>query len=182
MAERLKAVVLKTTDPKGSGGSNPSPSARSGGPKGRRPIEVLATGRLDAGLSAPLPDRPALRAGNRESLRDSRFELSSCERGASPPFTLSPRSRGLEPPPGERDRHPAGVVARRPRTVQLNPLSRDRAEVRRTRSFAGAPVAVPRRVQCVVPLLSLIPRRLVGPAVAVTPRVQPAARRALQFG
>ena len=27
MAERLKAVVLKTTDPKGSGGSNPSPSA-----------------------------------------------------------------------------------------------------------------------------------------------------------
>jgi len=44
----------------------------------------LATGRLDAGLSAPLPDRPALRAGNRKSLRDSRFELSSCERGASP--------------------------------------------------------------------------------------------------
>ena len=42
MAERLKAVVLKTTDPQGSGGSNPSPSARSGGPP---------TGPLFAGAS-----------------------------------------------------------------------------------------------------------------------------------
>ncbi len=39
MAERPKAVVLKTTDPKGSGGSNPSPSARhkvERWPSGRR--------------------------------------------------------------------------------------------------------------------------------------------------
>ncbi len=31
MAERIKAAVLKTASPKGDGGSNPSPSAKTEG-------------------------------------------------------------------------------------------------------------------------------------------------------
>ena len=48
----------------------------------------------------PFPGRSALRAENRNSLArearcgELRFLVSFCERGASPPFTLSPRSRG----------------------------------------------------------------------------------------
>ena len=55
--------------------------------------------RLDR--SAPFPDRPALCAGHRNSLARRRRATASsdasvpsfCERGASLPFTLSPRSR-----------------------------------------------------------------------------------------
>ena len=52
------------------------------------------------GTEPPLPNRPALRAGHRNFLArlrraaaSSDASLPSCERGASPPFTHSPRTR-----------------------------------------------------------------------------------------
>ena len=78
----------------GTVGSNPTPSARPRGPGRGRPTEIVSWGLIGWEVGAPSGPPGAARR-NRKSLRDSRFELFDCERGAvAPPFTLSPRSRG----------------------------------------------------------------------------------------
>ena len=75
----------------------PAPLSHSP-PRWRTGLDVSRRGRGGKTARPPPGPAPALRAGNRNSLArlwrasaSSDFALSFCERGASPPFTLSPR-------------------------------------------------------------------------------------------
>ena len=83
------------------GGSSPLIHPSSGSRTG--PREGVARDRLLGQRRAPSGIRPALRAGNRNSLArlrraaaSSDWSLLSCERGNFPPFTLSPEHAGSE--------------------------------------------------------------------------------------
>ena len=77
----------------GTVGSNPTPSARPGGPLTGPRTGATSHRGFHLWHEAPSADPPALRAGNRKSLRDSRFELSYCERGGVPPLSHFPPVR-----------------------------------------------------------------------------------------
>ncbi len=74
----------------GTVGSNPTPSARSRGPLTGPRTDTTSHRAFHLCREAPSADPPALRAGNRKSLRDSRFELFDCERGAVAPLSHFP--------------------------------------------------------------------------------------------
>ena len=77
----------------GTVGSNPTPSARSGGPLTGPRTNTTSHRAFDFCREAPSADPPALRAGiaNPCGIRDSRCSFVN---GGGAPFTLSPRSRG----------------------------------------------------------------------------------------
>ena len=74
----------------GTVGSNPTPSARPRGPLTGPRTDTTSHRAFHFCREAPSADPPALRAGNRKSLRDSRFELFDCERGAVAPLSHFP--------------------------------------------------------------------------------------------